>query len=98
MSEPYIKVERTGSVRLKKYGTTVLDMTLGEAEELRKQLEEALKDPLEGYGLPWKYNGDDWLAKPNGACPSVPQQGTLARAFASLSEAEQREFLMRGLA
>jgi len=69
-----------------------------QAEELRKQLDEALKDPLEGYGLPWDYAAKtNWLRTIDLAIVAGPGQGTIARAFASLSEAEQREFLMRGL-
>jgi len=101
MSESFTSVERARGYKdvvVKRYGTTVLTMLRSEAEELRKQLDEALKDPLEGFELPWNYAIQiRWLW--NTSHTSVPTSGqeTLARAFASLNEAEQREFLMRGL-
>lgn len=101
MSEPFTSVERARGCKdvvVKRYGTTVLTMLRSEAENLRKQIDEALKDPLEGYGLPWDYAAKtNWLRTIDLAIVAGPGQGTIARAFASLSEAEQREFLMRGL-
>lgn len=69
-----------------------------QGEDLRKQLEDALKDPLEELLLPWGVGTDGWFTQADGRSGLRGKAAdTLAKAFASLSEAEQREFLMRGL-
>jgi len=68
-----------------------------QGEDLCKQLKDALKDPLEGLGLPWEWNIST-PTKTGGTDTTVSEDHLILRTFCALSDAEQREFLMRGLA
>jgi len=94
-----MSVERTrgGKAVLINTSGVIIDLTLADAEELRKQLDEALKDPLDGYGLPWRMNDRGTTVDVNGYAINDKPWETYWRAITTLSEAEQREFLMRGL-